>query len=459
MRARRFAMATTVALAVAACDGAIASRERKPSAREYEAAVPMHEPWSPAWLLAEGERYLGDAGFRRRALEASLVNPENLYSRTRLSAYGRRSFGWDVLPEWTPSSAPIDMALAKRLAGGEPLSLPAAAKPVWDGERPTTLEGWIALGRRVFFSYPLRPEVFAEHALAHPAVAREVGLHPAADGTYPGLVAFRDVDGSTQVGITCALCHSAIEDGVVVEGRARRELDYGRMGLAFHRTTGAAVPDELAARMATWGPGRADITEDDDQDPVAIPDLWGIRWQSALTQAGTLRHTHPAALAIRQETQILHANRERTRPPRELAWALAMFVYAIETPPPPRVASPLLARGGEVFDSHCARCHDNAAKGGDPIAAEQVGTDPALAFGTARGTGMYRPAPLLRVADAAPYLHHGVVASLEELLSQGRFAPDYDRGARGAGPIAGHVWGTELAPPDRAALLVYLRTL
>jgi hypothetical protein len=219
------------------------------------------------------------------------------------------------------------------------------------------------------------------------------------------------------------------------------------------------MPAELAARMATWGPGRADITEDDDQDPVAIPDLWGIRWQSALTQAGTLRHTHPAALAIRQETQILHANRERTRPPRELAWALAMYVYAIETPPAQRVESPLTEKGEAVFDSHCAGCHDNPTRGGDPIAAERVGTDPALAFGTARGTGMYRPSPLVRVAAAAPYLHHGVVASLEELLSTDRFAPDYDRGARGSGPIPGHEYGTALPPADRAALLVYLRTL
>jgi cytochrome c5 len=219
------------------------------------------------------------------------------------------------------------------------------------------------------------------------------------------------------------------------------------------------LPEELAARMATWGRGRADITEDDDQDPVAIPDLWGIRWQSALTQAGTLRHHHPAALAIRQETQILHANRERTRPPRELAWALAMYVYAIETPPAARVDSPMLARGRALFDAHCRNCHANPTHGGEPMPAERVGTDPALAFGSARGTGMYRPSPLVRVAEAAPYLHHGVVASLEELLSPDRFAEDYDRGARGPGPIPGHTWGTALSPADRAALLVHLRSL
>src|SRR5690606_31786250 len=128
-------------------------------------------------------------------------------------------------------------------------------------------------------------------------------------------------DGEARVGITCALCHVAIEGGEVVVGRARRDFDYGGMRLAYHRDSGAPLDPELARRMASWGPGRADITEDDDEDPVAIPDLWRLRELGALTQAATLRHAElgadaPLALAIRQETQLLHANRERARPPR-----------------------------------------------------------------------------------------------------------------------------------------------
>src|SRR6185503_10718480 len=113
-------------------------------------------------------------------------------------------------------------------------------------------------------------------------------------------------------------------------GEARRRLDYGRLRLEVHEITGVPLDPGLARRMATWGPGRADVTEDDDEDPVAIPDLWGLREQAFLTQAGTIRQVGPAALAIRQETQLLHANGLRVRPPRELAWALAMFLYSIE---------------------------------------------------------------------------------------------------------------------------------
>src|SRR5690606_5636593 len=140
-----------------------------------------------------------------------------------------------------------------------------------------------------------------------------------------------------------------------------------------------------------------------------------------LTQAGTLRHDHPAALAIRQETQLLHANRERTRPPRELAWALAMYVYSLTPPPREQPILPAAASEGRLlFERSCARCHSESTGAGEPIPAERVGTDRALAFGRARGTGLYRPAPLVRVADAGPYLHDGTVDSLEDLLDPAR---------------------------------------
>jgi len=303
---------------------------------------------------------------------------------------------------------------------------------------------WVALGREVFFRYPLRAEIFLEHALQRPELADAVGIMRASDGTWPGGIAFADVDGKTKIGITCALCHTNVENGATVIGRARRSFDYGRLRLAFHEETRTFVDPELARRMKTWGPGRADVTEDDAEDPVAIPDLFGLRAQQALTQAGTILHVGPTALAIRQETQLLHSNHQKVRPPRELSWALAMFLYSITPPPRDRVAGD--AHGAEVFARRCRSCHSNSAYGGPTIAAGFVGTDRSLADGGARGTGRYRPPALLRVADAAPYLHDGTIKTLDELFGPARKVP-------------GHRWGTELAPADRAALLDYLRTL
>ena len=366
---------------------------------------------------------------------------------------------------WNPHSLPLTAARAETvtlaLAAGAPLTMPAGTGGIWDGKVPTTQQEWVELGRRVFFEFPLRAEVFMEFALPRRALADRVGVERTAEGDLPGLVLFDDVDGRTRVGITCAICHTSVERGTLVTGQARRSFDYGALRIAYHKETGEFVEPELARRMATWGPGRADVTEDVDEDPVAIPDLWGLRYQSALTQAGTIRHIGPAALAIRQETQLLHANHQRIRPPRELAWALTMFLYSLRPPQGEPLGSGTaeLARGKQLFDGSCRGCHSNEAYGGDPVAADKVGTDRALAVGGARGTGRYRPAPLLRIAMAAPYFHHGAVPTLEDVLSPERLQAGYTRGSLRPGPVPGHPYGTEWPAGDRAAVVAFLKTL
>lgn len=442
------------------------------SAAEVSPTPVADAQWSDAWLLSFTDAYLHDGEARRTALLQSLRNPDNLYGKLRVAAYGRVDAGWDALPTWNPRAIVLHDADLSALRDGGAVRLPGDAAPLWSGETPQTMAQWVALGRRVFFTYPLRPEAAAEHALAVDR-AEAVGLLRDPDagdgGVVPGLVAFADVDGDTKIGITCALCHSAIEDGALVVGRARRELDYGAMRLAWHRDLGDAIDPRLADRLASWGPGRADITEDDDADPVAIPDLWRLRSLRALTQAATIVHDRrdgratPLVLAIRQETQYIHANGERTRPPRELAWALAMFLYSLDVPPIAEGTNTKddarLARGRAVFGAHCLDCHGDEAGSGAPVSARRVGTDGALANGTSRGTGLYRPAPLVGVAAAAPYLHDGSVATLDDLFDRARLQPGFDRGVHGPGPVPGHAFGTKLPAHDRDALVAWLRTL
>lgn len=391
------------------------------------------------------------------AMEHSLATPENLYSAMRISAYGRGRTGWDVLPTWNPTSQELRVQDLAAFETGGAVAYDRDSPRLWDGRRPETMDGWVELGREVFFRFPLRPEPAAELAFAS-GTADTLGLEHDREGEVPGLVAYRDIDGADQVGITCALCHTAIEDGQVIVGRARRKLDYGAMRLAYEHSVGRVEP-ELEARMSSWGPGRADITEDDDQDPVSIPDLWRLRELRNLTQAATIVHDSPLALAIRQETQMLHANGERVRPPRELAWALAMYLYSLEPPTPAALPGALATRGKELFASHCSRCHSDSNGSGAAVLAARVGTDPALANGRARGTGRYRPAPLVDVRNAAPFLHTGEVASLEDLLDPARLRADFRGSLRGQGAAVGHTFGTDLPEDDRAALAAWLRTL
>ena len=152
---------------------------------------------------------------------------------------------------------------------------------------------------------------------------------------------------------------------------------------------------------------------------------------------------------------MLHANGERVRPPRELAWALAMYLYSLEPPPRPRADAD---RGAGLFQVHCSDCHGDPNGSGKPVAARRVGTDRALAYGRARGTGTYRPAPLIALTDAAPYLHTGEVATLADLLDPDRLESSYGQGVRGPGAVPGHPFGTDLPAADRSALVAWLQT-
>ncbi|MBL8942250.1 MAG: hypothetical protein JNK45_03830, partial [Myxococcales bacterium] len=82
-----------------------------------------------------------------------------------------------------------------------------------------------------------------------------------------------------------------------------------------------------------------------------------------------------------------------------------------------------------------------------------------LADSRARGTGKFRPAPLVAATAAAPYFHDGTVPTLDDVLDPARLQPDYARGVRAPGPVPGHAFGTELPIEQRAELLAYLRTL
>jgi hypothetical protein len=398
-------------------------------------------------MLADAARYLDDPAFRRAELERSLTNPENTYSKERLRYYGLAVKGWDLLPEWNPRSAVVRGAPDERAL--------RESRPLWDGARPSSYEAWLALGREVFFRYPLRTDAVARFAVERPDEAARLGVVRLQDGSAPGLVHFVDVDGAPALGITCALCHTALDGATLVVGEARRSLDYGAARLAYAAMGRGPVEAELARRMRMWGPGRADVTEDDDEDPVAIPDLFGLRHQAYLTQAGTIRHTGLAALALRQETQLLTSNHQRVRPPRVLAVALAMFVESLEVPS----EAPRDHPGRPLFEQQCARCHASPVRGGDLVSSVTVGTDSALSMGKARGTGYLRTPALVHVKRGAPFLHHGAVRSIDELLSPERLAPGYHRGVNGDGPVPGHTYGTDLSSADRASLAAYVEAL
>ncbi len=387
---RRIAILLLTAAAAVACGG---STEPDPDVTT-----------SPVeWMMDRSDDYLNDAAFRRTELEASLWQPELPYARKRLAAYGLDDRGWDLLPVME--------------SGLEP------------AETPTTVEEWLALGERVFWELPMRQDPYFSWLLDRPELWEEVGIEADENGDAKGLARYVDPQGRERVAATCGLCHGA--DGV--PGRAKRDLDLGHGRWLFTQAMGIDP-----GNFASWGPGAIDVTDDGVDDPLAIPNLWGVNHNGYVNSSGAIRRVSPATLAIRFETQYIVGHSLGVRPDRRLTWALAMFVQSLERDVDPRDDS----AGADVFERNCASCHrpDNGFSG-DLVAAELLTSDPVSAFSPDRGTGFYKVPSLLGVGDGGPYLHDGSAPDLDALLEQG------------------HPHGTALPSNQRQLLIEFLEAL
>ena len=371
-----------------------------------------------AWMMAHAERYLHDRGWRRAQLEASLWQPELPYARKRLNSYALPEGGWDLLREINPLVAPV------RADGA-----PGEGRALMSGA-PRTLEGWQALGERVFWELPMRRDAYMEWVAGRPELWDEVGLEVDEAGNLRGLTRFEDARGESRVGLTCALCHGA--GGV--PGRASRALDLGLARVRFNAARGLE-----AGVFATWGPGRVDVTNDALNDPLAIKDLWGVPHLSHLNTSGSVRVESPASLAIRFETQYTVGHAMEARPSRTLMWALAIYVLTLD---PPATAPEMSGPGAEVFERACGTCHDPARGfSGGLVGAEVLNSDPTSASSPMRGTGFYKTPSLLGISQAGPFLHDGSQPTLTSLLD------------------SGHPFGRPLEKGERQTLLNFLETL
>lgn len=356
--------------------------------------------------LTVGRRFVDDVAFRRAALEGSIASDDG-DARLRLAHYGVAG-EWEELPLLDAETAPL-------IDGEEP-----RFERVWSGAVEWSREGLLALGRRAFEEWPAqRAPLLAPLLAASGDDARldDIGTWRDARGRVGGFVSVRYADGTTEPALSCASCHARPD--------ANGELVHGA----------ASAFDLGSLTQRAWGAGRVDVTTDGTDNAVAMPDLRATRHQRRLHHAGNL-YNDLAALAVRTETLLVTARAEAVRPPRELAFALAYYVWSLggEEPTPPRRS--------RVFHDYCERCHFDASGAGDIVSALVVGTDPAVADSTARGSGGYRVPSLYRVSERSQLTHEGWPLTLEQFLEPSR-----------ARQYSGHEYGFELDAAERAALV------
>lgn len=415
-------------------------------------AIVACAPQPESEQLDEARAYLDDVEHRREVLERDLLSTDNDYARLRLERYAIAG-GWDGLPERDPGSAALTRAEAEALRDGAMLELPAAeATTLMPDERPRSDAEWIELGRRVWFEYPfLRSDVLLEVARAG-----RLGQFGVAtwNERYVGVRVLVGEDGAVGLGPTCALCHASVEEDGPSAVRSNRMLDLGGMRLlalasAAEEEASGEIDTSSVVQLEHLLPGRSDPLDDGRFTPYAFPDLGGIVDLPYLHHTANWVNASATTLAIRVETVYTTAAGQRARIPRELAWAVAIYLRSL---PPPAPSVPAdgtaLAEGRAVFEAAgCSGCHMPPLYTSDRLVTiDEVGTDPAAGRSPARGTGYYRIPSLRGVGGTAPYLHHGGVRTLEDLLDPARTEP-------------GHRYGLELDDAEREALLTLLRAI
>ena len=273
-----------------------------------------------------------------------------------------------------------------------------------------------------------------QHALKNvsPNTALSVGLKVDSDALPP------------TVGITCALCHSTVDDSIApgigkrLDGWANRTLNVGAI-IALS----SAVLDKTP--FLQWGPGKYDarfqafdgknLTRLNSSTlPVVIPSIFGLKdirfetftgdgpisyWNNyvGVSQMGGKGSFSDIriGMSIKQTPDLVTPKLP----------ALLAYQLSLETPPPPAGSFNQAAaqRGQALFNgtAGCATCHtppllSDVNGGSDPNVPPpvlhsrfEIGTEPNYALRSA--TKMYRTTPLRGLWQHPPYFHDGSAVS------------------------------------------------
>lgn len=279
----------------------------------------------------------------------------------------------------------------------------------------------------------------------------------------------------TTIGVTCALCHSTVDDSVApgigrrLDGWANRDLNVGAIA-----ALSPALDDATKAEFRSWGPGKYDprhhafdgvniIPLNSPSLPILIPPIYGLKgvafetytadgpisyWNSYVgvgQMGGHGSFSDPRiGLFIEQKPDVVTP---------KLA-ALLDYQLSLRSPKPmpASIDQQRAERGKQVFrnEGRCSTCHQGSTftdvlSGPSrevPLlhAAAEVGVEPGYASRSA--TGAYRTTPLRALLYHPPYFHDGSAPDLPSVVDH------YDR-----------QFGLHLTPAQKADLVEYLKTL
>jgi len=244
-----------------------------------------------------------------------------------------------------------------------------------------------------------------------------------------------EVDASnhiTKLGVTCALCHSTVDDSVQkgigkrLDGWPNRDLDVGKI-----ISLSPALTAEQKKVYTSWGPGKYDprYNQDGKNNPLVIPPAYGLAHvkNETYTAEGPISYWN-AYVAVTQMGGQGNFSDPRLRievkhsPDLVTSKLPALRAYQHSLAAPKAEASSFDAtaaqRGQVTFNRACATCHvggngtDNDAGKLHPPA--ETGTSAAYAMRTANKS--FRTTPLRGLQHHPPYFHDGSAKTLDEVV-------------------------------------------
>jgi len=248
-----------------------------------------------------------------------------------------------------------------------------------------------------------------------------------------GLQAKVDENGRLiQLGVTCALCHSTVDDSVAPgigrrrDGWPNRDLNVG----AIIALSPALTPEQKKV-YSSWGPGKYDprYNQDGKSTPLVIPPAYGLAKVEKVTYTGEGSISYwNAYVAVTQmhgqgnfsDPRIgleVTASPDLVTPKLE---ALAAYQHSLAAPPPPAgtVNAAAAGRGKLVFNQTCAVCHlggsGTDSNDGRLHAPAETGMNADYAARTS--SLKYRTTPLRGLWQHPPYFHDGSAASLADVV-------------------------------------------
>ena len=254
------------------------------------------------------------------------------------------------------------------------------------------------------------------------------------------------VDGKqrlTRVGLTCALCHSTVDDSFVhgvgkrLDGWANRDLNPGAIA-TLSPTMSAA--EKLIYN--SWGPGKFDTryVMDGKNTPQVIPPAYGLQGINKITFAGDgdeLAYWNSLVAVVELGGQghfkDARINLDVTHGSQDLVTSklqtLAYYQLSIPAPTPKAGSFDVAAadRGKAIFNgkANCASCHSGASFTDANLrlhpASDSMGEpepNGGVAFSTRSATKQYRTTPLKGIWQHAPYFHNGSAATLDDVVQR-----------------------------------------